>query len=178
MKRLVLLRHAKAVPAAPDLDDADRRLAGIGRSDAVRMGQYLKDEGLVPGLVLCSAAVRTRETLECVLPQLGALPEIRLLPDLYLARWLSILNLIQQHGGTMQTLMVIGHNPGLEECARRLARPPADAQGRKLQQLLEYDYPPAAATALEFDIEDWVQAERNEGDLLSFTRPRDFRGPE
>lgn len=178
MKRLILLRHAKAVPSTPDLDDADRRLAEIGRSDAIRMGQFLKDEGLLPDLVLCSTALRTRETLSLVLPQLGIEPEVRLLPELYLARWLSLLNLVHQHGGSASTILLVGHNPGLEECARRLARPPTDSQIRMLLQRMEYDYPPAAATALEFDIEDWVQADRSEGELLYFARPRDFRGPE
>ncbi len=112
MKRLVLLRHAKAIPAAPDFEDRDRRLADRGRSDAIRIGQFLKEENCVPELVLCSTALRTRQTLDLVVPQLGAAPVTRLLPELYLARWLTIVNLVRQVRERAETLMIVGHNPG------------------------------------------------------------------
>ena len=107
MKRLVLLRHAKAIPASPDLDDRDRRLADRGRSDAIRIGQFLKEESCVPELVLCSTALRTRETLDLVVPQLGVAPVIRLLPELYLARWLTIVNLVRQVREKADTIMIV-----------------------------------------------------------------------
>ncbi len=178
MKRLVFLRHAKAVPASPDLDDRDRRLADLGRSDAIRVGQFLKEESCVPELVLCSTALRTRETLALVIPQLFAAPVVRHLPELYLARWLTIVNLVRQARDKAETLMVVGHNPGLEEAARKLARPPGDTKSRKLHQLLQADYPTAAVTVLEFDVDMWSAVERGEGDLQVFVRPRDLRGPE
>ena len=178
MKRLVLLRHAKAIPAAPDLDDRDRRLAGRGRSDAIRIGQFLKEESCVPELVLCSTALRTRETLELVVPQLGAAPVIRLLPELYLARWLTIVNLVRQVREKADTMMIVGHNPGLEECAKKLARPPGDTKARKLHQLLQSEYPTAAVAVFEFDVDVWSAIERGEGELQNFVRPRDFRGPD
>ena len=178
MKRLVLLRHAKAIPAAPDLDDRDRRLADSGRSDAIRMGQFLKDEGCVPDLVLCSTALRTRETLDLIIPQLFATPVIRHLPELYLARWLTIVNLVRQVRERADTLMIVSHNPGLEEAARKLARPPGDTKARKLHQLLESEYPTAAVAVFEFDADLWSAVDRGEGDLQIFVRPRDFRGPD
>ena len=178
MKRLVFLRHAKAVPSSPDLEDHDRRLAERGRSDAIRMGQFLKEEGAVPELVLCSTALRTRETLELVLPQLFAEPEIRYLPELYLARWLSIANLVRQVRDKVETMLVVSHNPGIEEVVRKLARPPGDTKTRKLHQLLEAEYPTAAVAVLEFDVALWSAVERGEGELLNFVRPRDLRGPE
>ncbi len=178
MKRLVLLRHAKAIPAAPDLDDRDRRLADRGRSDAIRMGQFLKEESCVPELVLCSTALRTRETLDLVVPQLGAAPVTRLLPELYLARWLTIVNLVRQVREKADTMMIVGHNPGLEECAKKLARPPGDTKARKLHQLLQSEYPTAAVAVFEFDVDIWSAIERGEGELQNFVRPRDFRGPE
>jgi phosphohistidine phosphatase len=178
VKRLVLLRHAKAIPAAPDLDDRDRRLADRGRSDAIRMGQFLKEESCVPELVLCSTALRTRETLDLVVPQLGAAPVTRLLPELYLARWLTIVNLVRQVREKADTMMIVGHNPGLEECAKKLARPPGDTKARKLHQLLQSEYPTAAVAVFEFDVDIWSAIERGEGELQNFVRPRDFRGPE
>ncbi len=178
MKRLVLLRHAKAIPAAPDLEDRDRRLADRGRSDAIRIGQFLKEENCVPELVLCSTALRTRQTLDLVVPQLGAAPVTRLLPELYLARWLTIVNLVRQVRERAETLMIVGHNPGLEECAKKLARPPGDTKARKLHQLLQSEYPTAAVAVFEFDVDVWSAVERGEGELQNFVRPRDFRGPD
>jgi phosphohistidine phosphatase len=177
VKRLVFLRHAKAVPASPELDDRDRRLADRGRSDAIRMGQFLKEEGAVPQRVLCSTALRTRETLDLILPQLFAEPAVEHLPELYLARWLTIVNLVRQVHDT-ETLLVLGHNPGIEEAVKKLARPPGDTKTRKLHQMLDGEYPTAAVAILEFDVDFWSAVERGEGELLNFVRPRDLRGPE
>jgi len=163
---------------APDLEDHDRVLAERGCTDAARMGQFLREEGLVPDLVLCSSAARTRQTLELMLAGWPAAPLVQELNDLYLARWLTIINQVRQVREAAQTLMVVGHNPGLEEAARILARPPGDAKTRKLQQLLHEDYPTAAVTVLSFESDAWSAIERGEGDLESFVRPRDLRGPE
>jgi phosphohistidine phosphatase len=178
VKRLILLRHAKAVPAAPELEDRERRLADRGRADAIRMGQFLKEEAGVPELALCSAARRTRETLDLVVPQLGVPPAIRVLPELYLARWLTIVNLVRELRERAETVLVVAHNPGLEEAVRRLARPPGDTKARQMHQLLQADYPTAAVSVLEFDIEAWSAVERGEGELTIFVRPRDLRGPD
>lgn len=178
MKRLILLRHAKAVPLSPDLEDHDRVLADRGRSDAVRVGQFLHEENTVPELVLCSTAARTRQTLELVVSAWENPPAVRLLPDLYLARWLTIINLVRQVRETADSLMIVGHNPGLEECARMLARPPGDSKSRKLHQTLQLEYPTAAVTLLDFEIASWSAVERGEGELEAFVRPRDLRGPE
>jgi len=178
VKRLILLRHAKAEPQAYGQEDCDRVLAERGRSDAIRMGQFLKEEDCVPDLVLCSTAARTRETLDLVVSELGATPVIRHLPELYLARWLTIVSLVRQVRDAAATVMVVGHNPGLEEAARKLARPPGDPQGRKLHQLLEGEYPTAAVTALDFDTGMWSAVDRGEGELEIFVRPKDLRGPD
>lgn len=163
---------------APDLEDHDRVLAERGRTDAARMGQFLREEALLPDLVLCSSAARTRQTLEVMIAGWGEAPSVRELQDLYLARWLTIINLVRQVREAAETLMVVGHNPGLEEAARILACPPGDAKTRKLQQLLHEDYPTAAVTVLSFESEVWSGVERGEGDLETFVRPRDLRGPE
>lgn len=179
MKQLVLLRHAKAEPLGPDGEDFDRLLAERGRADAIRVGQFLVEQGAVPDLVLCSPAARTRQTLELMLPGWSKAPVIRHLPELYLARWLTIINQIRQVREDAATLMVVGHNPGLEEAARVLARPPQDTKTRKLQQqLMQGEYPTASVTAYDFEITAWSGVERGEGELTCFVRPRDLRGPE
>lgn len=178
MKRLILLRHAKAVPLGPELEDHDRVLAERGRLEAVRMAQFLREEGSLPDLVLCSTAARTRQTLELMQGEWGSTLVVREIPELYLARWLTIVNLIRQVRERAETLMVVGHNPGLEEAARILARPPQDAKTRKLHQLLQGEYPTAAMSIFEFEIDPWSAVDRGEGELSAFVRPRDLRGPE
>lgn len=172
------MRHAKAVSPLAGLDDRERNLADRGRADAIRMGQFLREEACVPQLVLCSTAVRTRETLDLVLPQLGSTPAVRLMSELYLARWISIVNLIRQVREGAEILMVVGHNPGLEEAVRKLARPPGDTKSRKLHQSLNEEYPTAALAVLDFDASAWSAIERGEGELELFVRPKDLRGPD
>jgi len=174
VKRLVLLRHAKAAPDKAGVDDRDRVLADRGRADAIRMGQYLKEQDCVPELVLCSPAVRTRQTLELALPQLGAAPAVRHLDELYLARWLTIVNIVRQTPRSVAALMVVGHNPGLEECARKLARPPGDAQARKLHDAMREKYPTGAVAVLDFELPDWKTIEPGQGELEFFTAPKDL----
>ena len=174
MRRLVLLRHAKAVADRPGVDDSDRVLADRGRADAVRIGQYLKEEGCVPELVLCSSAARTRQTLELVLPHLGAAPALKYLDELYLARWLAVVNIVRQTPKTVNALMVVGHNPGLEDCARKLARPPGDAQGRKLHDAMREKFPTGAVAVLDFESFDWSNIQPGDGELEFFTSPKDL----
>jgi len=178
VKRLIFLRHAKAVGAVPNLDDRDRLLAARGRADAIRMGQFLREEDCVPGHVLCSPAARTRQTLELVVPQLGFKPVVQMLEELYLARWMGIFNLVRQVQSPVTALMVVGHNPGLEECAKKLARPPGDSQARKLHEVLQLQYPTGAVAVLDFEAADWSGIERGEGELVKFVCPKDLRGPE
>jgi len=174
VKRLVLLRHAKADPDKPGQDDRDRPLAERGRADAIRMGQFLKESDCVPELVLCSSAQRTRQTLELVLPQLGAAPAVKYLDELYLARWLNIVNIVRVAAKAVGVLMVVGHNPGLEDCARKLARPPGDAQARKLHEAMREKFPTGAVAVLDFDSSDWAGIQPSGGELEHFTGPKDL----
>jgi phosphohistidine phosphatase len=178
VKRLIFLRHAKAAGAAPNLDDRDRLLAPRGRADAIRMGQFLREEDCVPGHVLCSPAARTRQTLELVVPQLGSTPVVQMQEELYLARWMSIINHVRQVKSPAAALMVVGHNPGLEDCAKKLARPPGDSQARKLHEALQAQYPTGAVAVFDFETAAWSGIERGEGELVRFVCPKDLRGPE
>nr|WP_279590143.1 histidine phosphatase family protein [Rhizomicrobium palustre] len=168
------MRHAKAVPLEAELEDHERALAEKGRDDIAHVAAYLKAEGVLPDVVLCSSAARTRETLEIALAAWGSTPSVHVLDDLYLARWLTIVNLIRQVREPGQTLLVVGHNPGLEECARHLALPPGDYQTRKLHQILQGEYPTATACVFRFEIESWSAVERSEGEIEYLIRPRDI----
>jgi phosphohistidine phosphatase len=107
---LVLLRHAKAEPPEGYPSDFDRPLRPRGRADAETAGAWLAQSGWTPDLVLCSPAVRTRETWTAAAPKLGQIP-IVYEQSLYLAGAVDALELVRQTGPDVATLLVIGHNP-------------------------------------------------------------------
>ncbi len=122
-RRLLLLRHAKAVapaPGAPDASDHARGLSARGRLDAAVLGRLLRERGLIPATALISTAVRTRETFDL----LGLDPDRprRIFSDaLYLAAPETLLDLLREQGGAADSVMLVGHNPGMHELALRLA---------------------------------------------------------
>lgn len=120
MERLILMRHGKAERHAQSGGDFERALADSGRADAAVMGQVLARTGVAPDLVLVSSARRTRETAERVAPNF---PTARFEHhrDLYHADPEDIVQVIETHGESAATVMVVGHNPGLHELALRLA---------------------------------------------------------
>ncbi len=122
MKTLYLLRHAKAAADSPSSEDRDRALNARGNDDAPAMAAAMKARGYVPDLVLCSSARRTVETCRHVLDVLG--PDIPTLFEdgLYLASAGEILSAIRAADPGASALLVIGHNPGLEELAGALGK--------------------------------------------------------
>jgi phosphohistidine phosphatase len=118
-RRLVLLRHAKS--AWPDIPDHERPLARRGQRDAPVMGRWLRAVGLVPDLVLCSTARRARETWQLAESGLGAVPPVRFDDRVYEASPTALLNLIRRESGAAETLLVVGHDPGVPGLALTLA---------------------------------------------------------
>jgi phosphohistidine phosphatase len=119
MDRLILLRHGDAERDSESGDDFDRCLSDRGREESARMGETLADMGLVPDLTLASAAVRTRETwaaLSAAFPRADA----RFDDELYLAEPERVRQAIDAARGGCRTLMVVGHNPGLQDLALTL----------------------------------------------------------
>jgi phosphohistidine phosphatase len=148
MDRLILVRHAKAEGDAPSGDDFDRPLAPRGRREAQAMGERLAAMGVRPDLVLVSTALRTRETwelLEAALPD----AEVRLMPGLYNAEAATLRRLVEVAGETAKVVMVVAHNPGLQELTVRLLREgesPAAYLARAQRA-----FPPAAVSIFNFD---------------------------
>ena len=175
MKRLFLLRHAKAERDRPGVDDEARVLAPRGREDAARIGRFLNEEVYLANLVLCSAAARTRETLELVLPQLNAKPAVKYLDELYMADSEAILDLVRQTREATGSLMIVGHNPGLEECARSLVRPPDDRKLRKRYETMMEKFPTGALAVVDFEAEQWSAIGGWVGALELFVRPKDLQ---
>lgn len=118
-RKLVLIRHAKS--AWPEATaDSERPLAARGGRDAPVAGQWLHDHVADIDLVVCSPAARVRQTWELVAPQLDALPEVRLDERVYGASAETLLGVILELPPQASTVLVIGHNPGLEELVELL----------------------------------------------------------
>jgi phosphohistidine phosphatase len=148
MDRLILFRHAKAESEAPSGDDYDRALAQRGRREAREMGDQLAALGFKPDLVLVSPALRTRETWELAEEALAG-AEVRFEPSLYNAEAGAIRRLAEKAGEGRGAVMVVAHNPGLQELALRMlmeGSAPASFLVRAQRK-----FPPAAAAVFQFD---------------------------
>ena len=119
-KTLVLMRHAKA-EQAPGKVDHDRELAARGHRDAVVAGAWLREQGLVPDLVICSTAVRTRQTWEAACKGGAHTEFVEFRRSVYTGGAGSTLETIREDAGEMATVLVIGHNPTMAELTSLLA---------------------------------------------------------
>ena len=160
---LVLIRHAKSDWGDSGLRDHARPLAARGRHDAPRMGAWLAAGGYVPQLVLCSDAVRTRETLALMQPEWAEAPEIRHAATLYAAPPRQLLAALQ--GVRPRRVALVAHNPGIGRLAADLAAE-APAHPRF------HDYPTCAVTVLQFDARDWAASDK--GRVAAFAIPADL----
>src|SRR5258706_4178936 len=121
MKRLYLLRHAKSDWADPDRVDADRPLSRRGRRAAPALGRYMGREGLIPALALSSTARRAEETWEFLAPGLRTAVPLETSHKLYLATSARLLKTVRGVPDDYASVIVIGHNPGLQAFALELA---------------------------------------------------------
>jgi phosphohistidine phosphatase len=173
MKRLYLLRHAKAAQAEPGGDDHARALTVRGVADAETMARYLRKSGAKPERVLISTSARTIQTADLVLRELeGSRTDYR--DGLYLAQPGKIIAMLKALPAKLSEVMVVGHNPGLEELAALLAREPARRKERERRGELDEKFPTAALAVLDFDISRWRDLKPGSGKLDDFVRPRDL----
>lgn len=145
MHQLLLLRHAKAVRDKPATPDRDRALNERGRQDTANMRHRLRELGLIPDLVMVSPSRRTIQTLEGLEPW-DETPLTEQSEALYLAQCDGILEILCDIPETVRSVMIIGHNPGLHELARRLA---GHAAGEPANQLAD-GFP--TCTLAEFEV--------------------------
>ena len=115
MQTLLVLRHGKSSWKEPGLTDHERPLNGRGRRDAPRMGRLLRAEGLAPERIVSSTAVRARMTAELVADAVGYGGAVEQADALYLADAQAVVGVLRAVGGAASRLLVVGHNPGLEE---------------------------------------------------------------
>lgn len=162
-RRLILTRHAKSSWDDPATPDIERPLNPRGQAAARELGDFLASRGLEPEEVLCSSALRTRETWSGVQSAvLESLPEVRYIDDLYHATPEVMLSILKT--ATQPTVMMLGHNPGIGALAAMLpSRPIFDPDFRK--------YPTCATLIIDFQIDDWAQVRPGFGSVLDFFTP-------
>ena len=165
MKRLILTRHAKSSWDDPLTPDHDRPLNERGKAAAADLGQWLASRGYVPDQVLCSDAERTRKTWAGLAPALPATPVLELKPALYHAGPDVMMAVLRHAKG--DTVMMIGHNPGIAEFAARIvAHAPINPDFAR--------YPTGATLVADFAIADWSEVDFGTGIVDDFMIPREI----
>ncbi|NMR20762.1 histidine phosphatase family protein [Cellulomonas fimi] len=168
-RRLVLLRHARAEQGGRDVDEL-RPLALEGRRQSTRVSAALVEHGLVPDLVLCSSAVRTRQTWELVRNGLGgAKPEAVVTDALYEAGPGDVLAQVREVDPGVRTLLVVGHEPTVSTLAALLAGPGSDDAG---VARVRAGISTASFVVLEVDV-DWSGLDRAGAVLRAVVSPKD-----
>lgn len=143
-----------------------------GAEDAAAMARYLRKNDYLPDLILCSPSARTVQTAELILTELQT--EIEYRDALYLAPAAKILAAVRAAPATVSGLMIVGHNPGLEETAFLLAREKVGRKERTRRDVLEEKFPTAALAVLDFEIKRWRDVAQDQGKLIDFMRPKDL----
>ena len=148
---LYLLRHAKAQKAVPGEDDLARPLIRRGRDNAELLAAWLKKNHAHPATVLCSPSARTRETLEIIQPALGD-AKIVFEAALYGASPAGLRTLLGRLGRTVPSVLIVGHNPGIQELAVSLAGhgPP------RLRAKMREKFPTCALAVFTAPVDDWT----------------------
>lgn len=174
MKRLGLLRHAKSDWDDLSLRDFDRGLNARGRRGAALMGSHIREHGESWDVILASPAERVKLTLAAA----GLGPPAQWKQAAYLADADALIDLLQHVEGDPGSVLLVGHNPGLQELVFKLVAP---EQENALFAEASEKYPTATYAVLELAIDSWTVCEAGCGKLVHFARPRDLDpelGPE
>jgi phosphohistidine phosphatase len=174
MKTLGLLRHAKSDWDDIGLRDFDRGLNDRGRRGAALIGRHIAASGIEWDAVIASPAARVRRTIEAS----GLAVEPQFDQRAYLADPGTLLNLLRGIEGEPDTVLLVAHNPGLQELVFRLVDP---AEENELFARAAEKFPTATFALLELAVDRWSDLAEGCGKLVRFTRPRDLDpalGPE
>ena len=170
MRTLMLMRHAKSSWDRPELDDLNRPLAPRGQAAAPLMARYIKKRKWRLDLVLCSPAARVRETWQLMTPVLGRSVDCKTLRTIYLGAPSRLLEALRRAADEVETLLLIGHNPGLG----RLAVSLCGSGPKKALVRMREKFPTATLAVIEFDVDRWRELAPGAGRLQAFVRPKDL----
>ncbi len=168
MLKLLLFRHAKSSWSESGVKDFDRPLAPRGERAAPQMGRFIAERHLHPELVLCSAAQRTRQTLERALATMPCQPLVRYEHGLYLGGVSALLRAIREVDGGFSPLMVVGHNPDMCELAIELVDPETVDD----RYALFGKFPTAALAVFSFARDRWRDVRPATGKLELYVTPK------
>jgi phosphohistidine phosphatase len=171
MKVLYLLRHAKSSWDDPGIDDRQRPLNKRGHHSAHLMADHLGKTRFRPAVVLCSTALRARQTWEIIAPALGIDPETAYDDRLYDASRFDLMARIAELPITAPSALLVGHNPGLERLALYLAD---GASQHPLHRNIKEKFPTGALATLSAPVDDWTQLGEGRWRLEAFVRPADL----
>jgi phosphohistidine phosphatase len=161
MKTLLLLRHAKSSWKKSDMPDHERPLNKRGKKEAPKVGAYLKDNGLVPDLILTSTARRAHATADAVAEASGFEGEVELYQDLYMSDTASYLDILRCMPDNANRVLVVGHNPDVEDLITLLTE-------------LKEHMTTAALAVITLPITRWEELnEATDGRLQNLWVPRD-----
>jgi len=166
LNTLYLLRHANAEPAGSG-GDKERALSEHGLETCQRISNYLQGDEITPDLIICSSALRTRQTLDAISPIWKAMPEVVYDDSIYESYSDIVQTAIGNHTALYKDIMVIGHNPGLQDLALGLSNTPGatahkDAMG---------NFAPGCMAKLYCDDEAWIQITPQKFSFLKFYNP-------
>jgi phosphohistidine phosphatase len=168
MRRLLLLRHAKAERSEAGTEDRTRGLIERGRKDAAKIGAYMASHGLVPDRVVVSPSARTQETWKFAGTAFRPAPAVNSPEQLYNANPTAILGLIKEAPAAAHTLLIVGHNPGLHETALMLV---ASGNAEMREQLRE-KLPTSSLVIIDFPLDGWGKLHAQSGRLERFVTPK------
>jgi phosphohistidine phosphatase len=168
VRTIILLRHGKSSWTDPTLADLDRPLAPRGERSSKRIATYMRRKGIRPALVLCSPSLRTRQTLEAIEPSLAKDCSVKLVAELYAASEQELFDRVRALPESVGSVMLIGHNPGIQELALVLA-----SRGTDLAKLGE-KFPTAALATLVVESESWAALKHGDAELVDYVFPREL----
>jgi phosphohistidine phosphatase len=171
MKLLGLFRHAKSDWGDPRARDFDRPLNDRGRKGAEIMGRHIREHGVRWDRVLSSPAVRCTETIEIALDAGGCNVGVNWDRRIYLASSATLLDLLREQPDDARTLLMCGHNPGLEDLIFDLV---PDDGSSPLRDVVETKFPTASFAVLELPVDRWADLAERSARLVHLTRPRDL----
>lgn len=171
MKILGLFRHAKSDWHDPRARDFDRPLNDRGRRGAAVMGQHIRDHGIRWDRVIASPAIRCAETIEIASQHAQRPIAINWDRRIYLASSATLADLLREQDGDPEAILMVGHNPGLEDLIFDLV---PDDGSSPLRDIVEAKFPTAAYAVLELDIDSWADLKDRSARLVHLTRPRDL----
>jgi phosphohistidine phosphatase len=170
MRTLLLLRHAKSSWETPGEADLDRRLAPRGRRAAPLVAQRMVKRGWLPELVLCSPALRVRETWQLMAPVLGEQIPCKVSRTIYPGAPSRLMMALSRAPAEVERLMLIGHNPGLGSLATSLC----GTGSHKDLTSMSTKFPTAGLAVIGFDVGRWADITPGSGRLEAFVRPKDL----